>query len=79
MDSLLIILVGILIGISLAILYFQLKSKPKQEENSVVQIQQEIIFNMEVPHSNRGPEVGLVHICKILEYMKDLKNILEQQ
>ena len=42
MDSLLIILVGILIGISLAILYFQLKSKPKQEDNSVVQIQQEI-------------------------------------
>ena len=42
MDSLLIILVGILIGISLAILYFQLKSKPKQEENSVDQIQQEI-------------------------------------
>ena len=42
MYSLLIILVGILIGISLAILYFQLKSKPKQEDNSVVQIQQEI-------------------------------------
>ena len=42
MDSLLIILVGILIGISLVILYFQLKSKPKQEENSVDQIQQEI-------------------------------------
>ena len=42
MDSLLIILVAILIGISLVILYFQLKSKPKQEENSVDQIQQEI-------------------------------------
>ena len=33
MDSLLIILVGVLICISLVILYFQLKAKPKQEEN----------------------------------------------
>jgi len=35
MDSLLIILVGILIATTLAILYFQLKSKPKQEDENV--------------------------------------------
>ena len=33
MDSLLIILLLVLIGISLVILYFQLKAKPKQEED----------------------------------------------
>ena len=38
MDSLLIILVGILIGISLAILYFQLKSRSKQNENKKTQV-----------------------------------------
>ena len=42
MDSLLIILVGILIGISLVILYFQLKAKPKQEDNPTEKIQEEI-------------------------------------
>jgi len=42
MDSLLIILVGVLIGISLVILYFQLKAKPKQEENPTEKIQEEI-------------------------------------
>jgi len=42
MDSLLIILVGVLILISLVILYFQLKIKPKQEENPVEKIQEEI-------------------------------------
>jgi len=42
MDSLLIILVGVLILISLVILYFQLKAKPKQEENSTEKIQDEI-------------------------------------
>jgi len=42
MDSLLIILVGVLIGISLVILYFQLKTKPKQEENPTEKIQEEI-------------------------------------
>ena len=42
MDSLLIILVGVLIGISLVILYFQLKAKPKQEDNPTEKIQQEI-------------------------------------
>jgi len=42
MDSLLIILVGVLILISLVILYFQLKAKPKQEENSTEKIQEEI-------------------------------------
>ena len=35
MDSLLIILVGILIATTLAILYFQLKSKPKPEDENV--------------------------------------------
>ena len=33
MDSLFIILLVVLIGISLVILYFQLTAKPKQEEN----------------------------------------------
>ena len=42
MDSLLIILVSILILISLVILYFQLKVKPKQEENPNEKIQEEI-------------------------------------
>ena len=42
MDSLLIILVGVLILISLVILYFQLKAKPKQEENPTEKIQEEI-------------------------------------
>ena len=42
MDSLLIILVGVLILISLVILYFQLKNKPKQEENPTEKIQEEI-------------------------------------
>ena len=42
MDSLLIILVGVLIGISLVILYFQLKAKPKQEENPTEKIHEEI-------------------------------------
>ena len=42
MDSLLIILVGVLILISLVILYFQLKTKPKQEENPTEKIQEEI-------------------------------------
>ncbi len=42
MDSLLIILVGVLIGISLVILYFQLKAKPKKEENPTEKIQEEI-------------------------------------
>ena len=42
MDSLLIILVGVLIGISLVILYFQLKAKPKQEDNPTEKIQEEI-------------------------------------
>jgi len=42
MDSLLIILVGILIGISSVILYFQLKAKPRQEENPTEKIQEEI-------------------------------------
>ncbi len=42
MDSLLIILVGVLIVISLVILYFQLKAKPKQEENPTEKIQEEI-------------------------------------
>jgi len=42
MDSLLIILVCVLILISLVILYFQLKAKPKQEENPTEKIQEEI-------------------------------------
>ena len=42
MDSLLIILVSLLILISLIILYFQLKVKPKQEENPTEKIQDEI-------------------------------------
>ena len=42
MDSLLIILVGVLILISSVILYFQLKTKPKQEENPTEKIQEEI-------------------------------------
>ena len=42
MDSLLIILVGVLILISLVILYFQLKPKPRQEENPTEKIQEEI-------------------------------------
>ena len=42
MESLLIILVGVLILISLVILYFQLKAKPKQEENPTEKIQEEI-------------------------------------
>ena len=42
MESLLIILVGVLIGISLVILYFQLKAKPKQEDNPTEKIQEEI-------------------------------------
>ena len=42
MDSLLIILVGVLILISLVILYFQFKNKPKQEENPTEKIQEEI-------------------------------------
>ena len=42
MNSLLIILVSVLILISLVILFFQLKSKPKQEENTNEKIQEEI-------------------------------------
>ena len=42
MESLLIILVSILIVISFVILYFQLKGKPRQEENSNGKIQEEI-------------------------------------
>ena len=42
MESLLIILVGVLILISSVILYFQLKTKPKQEENLTEKIQEEI-------------------------------------
>ena len=42
MDNLLITLVGVLIGISLVILYFQLKAKPKQEDNPTEKIQEEI-------------------------------------
>ena len=42
MDSLLIILVGVLILISLVILYFQLKPKSRQEENPNEKIQEEI-------------------------------------
>ena len=42
MESLLIILVGVLILISSVILYFQLKTKPKQEENPNEKIQEEI-------------------------------------
>ncbi len=42
MESLLIILVSILILISSVILYFQLKTKPKQEENPTEKIQEEI-------------------------------------
>ena len=42
MESLLIILVGVLILISSVILYFQLKSKPRQEENPNEKIQEEI-------------------------------------
>jgi len=42
MDSLLIILLVVLIGISLVILYFQLKAKPKQEENVSDKIKEDI-------------------------------------
>jgi len=42
MESLLIILVCVLILISSVILYFQLKTKPKQEENPTEKIQEEI-------------------------------------
>ena len=42
MESLLIILIGVLILISSIILYFQLKTKPKQEENPTEKIQEEI-------------------------------------
>ena len=42
MDSLLIILLIVLIGISLAILYFQLKAKPGQEENISDKIKEDI-------------------------------------
>ena len=42
MESLLIILVGVLILISSVVLYFQLKTKPKQEENPTEKIQEEI-------------------------------------
>ena len=42
MESLLIILVGVLILISSVILYFQLKTKSKQEENPTEKIQEEI-------------------------------------
>ena len=42
MDSLLIILLIVLIGISLVILYFQLKAKPKQEENISDKIKEDI-------------------------------------
>ena len=42
MESLLIILVGVLILISSVILYFQLKTKLKQEENPTEKIQEEI-------------------------------------
>ena len=44
MDSLLIILVVVLIGIGLAILYFQFRAQPKQEENSTEKIYEEINF-----------------------------------
>ena len=42
MDSLLIILLVVLIGISLVILYFQLKNKPKQEEDISDKIKEDI-------------------------------------
>ena len=42
MESLLVILVSVLILISSVILYFQLKTKPKQEENPTEKIQEEI-------------------------------------
>ena len=42
MDSLLIILLIVLIGISLVILYFQLKARPKQEENMSDKIKEDI-------------------------------------
>ena len=42
MESLLIILVGVLVLISSVTLYFQLKAKPKQEENPTEKIQEEI-------------------------------------
>ena len=42
MDSLLIILVGVLVLMGLFILYFQLKNKPSQEENPTEKIQEEI-------------------------------------
>jgi len=42
MDSLLVILLVVLIGISLVILYFQLKAKPKQEENVSDKIKEDI-------------------------------------
>ena len=42
MESRLIILIGVLILISSVILYFQLKTKPKQEENPTEKIQEEI-------------------------------------
>ena len=42
MDSLLIILLVVLIGISLVILYFQLKAKPKQEEDISDKIKEDI-------------------------------------
>ena len=42
MDSLLIILLVVLIGISLVILYFQLKVKPKQEEDISDKIKEDI-------------------------------------
>ena len=45
MDSLLIILVVVLIAISLVILYFQLKAKPKKEENPTQKIQEEMKQN----------------------------------
>ena len=42
MDSLLIILLVVLIGISLVILYFQIKAKPRQEEDISDKIKEDI-------------------------------------
>ena len=62
MESLLIILIGVLILISSVILYFQLKTKPKQEENPTEKIQEEINSLRNSLNESFGSMLSLIHI-----------------
>ena len=65
MESLLIILVGVLILISSVILYFQLKTKPKQEENPTEKIQEEINSlrnSLNESFGSMSKDLSLIHI-----------------